>query len=386
MKYATTQILYFGSFCALMGFASVYLLDHGFSNSVIGTVLALTSFIAVLTQPAVASFADKSQRIELRYIICAIMIVACVLSGCIYFMEGSSLVLLVVFVGIVTCMMTIQPLLNSLAFVFEKYGIEINYGLGRGLGSASYAIVSFIVGYLVEDFGTKILPLIYLLLNVLLVFVVYVYVIPKNEQKEMVKVKESEVSQQLSFAEFCKKYKRFMIFVLGIVAVFFDHTIINNFFIQILKPIGGTESQMGTAVFIAAIVELPAMALFNKIREKVNCARLIQIAVILFAVKHGLIYFATNVTMVYIAQFLQIATYAIITPASVYYVNQKISQSDAIKGQSMVTAAITASGIVANIAGGLLLDSVGVKNVLLIGVIVSIIGAGIVILSVENEK
>lgn len=128
------------------------------------------------------------------------------------------------------------------------------------------------------------------------------------------------------------------------------------------------------------------MALFNKIREKVNCARLIQIAVILFAVKHGLIYFATNVTMVYIAQFLQIATYAIITPASVYYVNQKISQSDAIKGQSMVTAAITASGIVANIAGGLLLDSVGVKNVLLIGVIVSIIGAGIVILSVENEK
>ncbi len=386
MKYATTQILYFGSFCALMGFASVYLLDHGFSNSVIGTVLALTSFIAVLTQPAVASFADKSQRIELRYIICAIMIVACVLSGCIYFMEGSSLVLLVVFVGIVTCMMTIQPLLNSLAFVFEKYGIEINYGLGRGLGSASYAIVSFIVGYLVEDFGTKILPLIYLLLNVLLVFVVYVYVIPKNEQKEMVKVKESEVSQQLSFVEFCKKYKRFMIFVLGIVAVFFDHTIINNFFIQILKPIGGTESQMGTAVFIAAIVELPAMALFNKIREKVNCARLIQIAVILFAVKHGLIYFATNVTMVYIAQFLQIATYAIITPASVYYVNQKISQSDAIKGQSMVTAAITASGIVANIAGGLLLDSVGVKNVLLIGVIVSIIGAGIVILSVENEK
>lgn len=387
IKYSAIQIFYFGAFCALMGYASVYLLDHEFSNSIIGTFLALISVIAVFTQPAVASYADKNPQIELRKIIAVIIAVAVLLSGWIYFLEGKSTLLLILFVGIATCMMTVQPLLNSLAFVFEKYQIAINYGLARGLGSAAYAIVSFVVGYLVEDFGTGSLPLIYLVLNVLLIIVVYTYVIPKTEKKKVVqKAETKEAVQQLSFIAFAKKYKKFMIFVLGIVAVFFTHTIINNFFIQIIKPIGGTESQMGIAVSLAAIVELPAMALFNKMREKINCATLIKISVILFAVKHGLTMIAPNITVIYIAQALQIGAYAIIIPASVYYVNQMIAKSDAIKGQSMITTAITASGILANLVGGVLLDAVGVHNVLLIGFGVSIVGAIIVILFTENKK
>lgn len=387
IKYSAIQVFYFGALCALMGYASVYLLDHEFSNSIIGTFLALISVIAVITQPAVASYADKNPKIELRKIIAMIVAVAVLLSGWIYFLEGKSNLLLFLFVGIATCMMTIQPLLNSLAFVFEKYQIEVNYGLARGLGSAAYAIVSFVVGYLVEDFGTGLLPLIYLGFNILLIVVVYTYVIPQTEQRKVVqKTETKEESQQLSFIEFGKKYKKFMIFVLGIVAVFFTHTIINNFFIQILKPIGGTESQMGIAVSLAAIVELPAMALFNKMREKINCAMLIKISAILFAVKHGLTMIAPNITVIYIAQALQIGAYAIIIPASVYYVNQMIAKSDAIKGQSMVTTAITASGILANLVGGILLDAVGVHRVLLIGLLISIVGAVIVILSTENKK
>ena len=62
-------------------------------------------------------------------------------------------------------MMTIQPLLNSLAFLFEKYGIEVNYGLARGLGSAAYALASAVLGYLVEDFGTSMIPLFYIIGN-----------------------------------------------------------------------------------------------------------------------------------------------------------------------------------------------------------------------------
>lgn len=387
IKYSVIQMLYFGAFCALMGYASVYLLDHEFSNSIIGTFLALISVLAVFTQPFIASYADKNPKMELRKIIIAIVLIAVICSGWIYFLKGKSNLLLFLFVVIATSMMTIQPLMNSLAFVFEKYGIEVNYGLARGLGSAAYAIVSFIVGYLVEDFGTGALPLIYLVFNFLLIVVVYTYVIPQTEKKEMIQKTESkEEIQQLSFIAFAKKYKKFMIFVLGIVAVFFTHTIINNFFIQIIRPIGGGESQMGTAIFLAAIVELPAMALFNKMREKISCSTLIKISVILFAVKHALTMIAPHMTVIYIAQALQIGAYAIIIPASVYYVNQIIAKSDAIKGQSMVTTAITASGIIANLVGGILLDSVGVSRVLLIGVIVSIIGALIVIFSVEKEK
>lgn len=90
--------------------------------------------------------------------------------------------------------------------------------------------------------------------------------------------------------------------------------------------------------------------------------------------------------MIYIAQTLQMLSYAILIPASVYYANQIIEKSDSVKGQSMVTISIAASGIIANLVGGVLLDVISVKQVLLIGVGISIIGALIVITSVENKK
>ena len=89
---------------------------------------------------------------------------------------------------------------------------------------------------------------------------------------------------------------------------------------------------------------------------------------------------------VYVAQVLQIGAYAIFIPASVYYVNEVISKPDLVKGQSMVTVGITASGIIANLAGGILLDTIGVHDLLMIGVVVSVIGALIVFMSIEKKR
>lgn len=388
VKYSLTQILYFGSFCGLMGYASVYLLDKGVSNSLIGVILALVSVISVFTQPALASYADKNKHIELRTIVNIFLIGATALSIVLYLMGSAIPVILCLFVGIATLMTTLQPLLNSLAFVFEKYGIEINYGLGRGLGSAAYALVSLALGYLVEQFGAKQIPLVYIILNAIFILVVYSYVVPKNQKKEIVIENETtnKEEKQLSILEFCKAYKKFMIFVLGVVLVFFTHTIVNNFFIQVITPIHGTESSMGIAVFIAAIVELPAMGMFNAIRKKIDCTTLIKISVIMFAVKHGITFLATDMTMIYIAQFTQIAAYAIFIPASVYYVNEIIKKEDVIKGQSMVPMAITGSGILANLIGGMLIDVIGVHSVLMIGMGVSILGAVVVIMAAEKKK
>ncbi|MEE0966457.1 MAG: MFS transporter [Bacilli bacterium] len=386
IKYSAIQFIFFGSVCAVMGYASVYLLDQGVSNSLIGTILAAISVIVVFTQPAIAAYADKNKHIELRKIISAVMVLAVILSVATFFVKDVVVLLLCVYVGISTCIQTVMPLMNSLAFVFEKQGIEINYGIARGIGSAAYALVSFALGYLVEDFGTSVIPLVYIFFNVLLVLAVNSFVLPKSERKDVAEVEEEKATEekQLSFIDFFKKYKKFMIFVLGVVVVYFTHTIINNFFIQILTPIGGTESDMGTAVFLAAIVELPAMGLFNSIRKKVKVSTLLKFSAIMFAVKHALTFLATDMTLIYVAQFCQIAAYAILIPASVYYVNSIVAKQDQIKGQSMVTMAMTASGIVANLAGGFLLDGIGVHNVLLMGTVISVIGAVIVMLSVER--
>ena len=116
IKFSLTQILYFGAFCALMGYASVYLLDKGFTNSIIGIALALVSAIAVFAQPALAAFADKNKHIELRRIIEIIMVIIVALSLLIYFLKGASLFLLCIFVAIATFLNCVN---------FTKFGIHL---------------------------------------------------------------------------------------------------------------------------------------------------------------------------------------------------------------------------------------------------------------------
>lgn len=386
LKYAGSQIFFFAAIASMMGFASVFLLDKGCSNSEIGIALALSSIIAVFTQPAIASFADNHKNIEIRNIISTVALIVIALSIILYLFPNARLFILFLIVTIFALMSTIMPLMNSLAFVFEKYGIEVNFGLARGLGSAAYAITSMLLGYIVEIFLPGILPIFYILFTVLFFIVVKLFVLPKTEQYEIIKTetKQEEQVDQLSFGKFCMKYKKFILLLLGFVFVYFAHTIINNFFIQVINNIGGTSSDMGNAVFVAAMLELPTMAFFSKLSEKINCGTLIKFSIVMFVIKHGLTYFATNMIMIYAAQVLQMFAYALFIPASVYYVNQKVAVADRVKGQSLVTTAITLSGVFANFCGGIMLDAIGVNQVLLVSAILSVIGAIIVYLNTEK--
>ena len=166
LKYAGSQIFYFAAFAAMMGYASVFLLDKGCSNSQIGIASALSSIIAVLLQPMLASFADNHKNIEIRNIMAPIILVVIVLSAILYLIPRSALFVLFLVVTIFSIMSSIMPLMNSLAFAFEQHGIEINYGLARGLGSVAYAIASLALGHIVESFSPGILPLFYILFTV----------------------------------------------------------------------------------------------------------------------------------------------------------------------------------------------------------------------------
>lgn len=386
MKYILSQIMYYGANSALVGYASVYLLANGFNNSTIGTVLSIASVALVFVQPGIASFVDKHVNIKLQQVVNVILMLSIIASIGLYFSYSESLLMLVLFIVAVITLQSLTPLFNSMAFLFEKNGIEINYGLARGFGSGAYALISMIVGHFVEQFGAHYLPLIYITLNMITVVIVKMYVVPKEDELTISEKEEGEQTNYISFIEFFKKYKKFMFFILGAILVFFSHTVINNFLIQIISPIGGSEGQMGNAIFIAAILELPSMMLFPLLLKKFKCSTLLKFSILMFIAKHSLTYLSSNLMMIYAAQALQMFAFAIFTPASVYYVNQLIDKDNLVKGQSMITVVYCASGIIANFAGGLLLDTLGVEQVLFIGVILTVVGAIIALLSIEKTK
>ena len=58
-----------------------------------------------------------------------------------------------------------------------------------------------------------------------------------------------------------------------------------------------------------------------------------------------------------------------------------MSNSDKIKGQAMISAAMTAAGVTGNLLGGYLLDASGTDAMLLAGLIASVLGMVIFLLS-----
>lgn len=392
LKFSMMQFCFFAAFAGFIGYASVYLLSRGISTSVIGVALSSMSAIAFFGQPLMASFADKNKQIDLRYIICAAILLSTLLAVGLIFAPDASMILVCAFVAIGTVISTIMPLVNTLAFKFEKYGISINFGVARGIGSAAYAIVAYLVGQLVAKFGTGTVPIFLIIFNLLLILVVYSFVLPKGYQLEtqdtttQEETVKEEAKEDLSFMQFAAQYKKLTTFVLGTVFIFFAHTIINNYMILVIGPIGGTEADMGTAVSLAAILELPAMFFFDKIREKISINNLMKISVIMFVVKHTLTAIAPSMFVIYVAQFCQMFAYAILTPASVYLVNEMVESKDLTKGQSMITMGTSASGIIANLVGGILIDAIGVRSVLLLGAVATALGAAIIIMVTKDLK
>lgn len=378
-RYQFINVSYFAMMAAMLAFASNYLLDLGYTNSQIGIILALYSIVSLFLQPVCASFSDNHPDIPLQRFIQALLAFIMV-GSLIMFVSGKiwgrNLLLSVMTVLIFACMMSGSPLINTLAFIYEKYNIRINYGMARGLGSATYAVISMVLGYVVDALGAGILPITYILFAALSCFAVQTYrlKLSNKRKRQEEQFEKEEKNSNISFFQFLTKYKMLTIVLTGYMLVYTTHAIINNFYIQVIQNVGGTSSNMGIAVFIAALVELPAMFGFEKLIKRFRIETLMKVSLVMYALKHIVTFFATNVWGIYIASFLQIGAYAVFTPASVYFVNQIVSKTDVLMGQTVNMMFITMAGVLGSLLGGILMDVFSVHIVLGIGIVLTLAG------------
>lgn len=388
LKYAASMTGFFGLFASMFSFVSVYLLHKGYDNSTIGAVLSISGIVSIILQTTQANFLDKHPKFRVQDAI-SINILVVLLGTILLFITQANYIVLGIIVFIFAFAQSSETLLNSMAFVLERFGIEINYGFGRGMGSASFAVMTMLIGYIVEATTPNMIPVFYMVIGTILLLLVRSYKHPQETDNPVDDMEDSldeiEATDQSLF-DFFKRYKRLVLLMVGVVFLLFTHTIVNNFFIQIITPIGGNSAVMGTAVFIGAIVELPAMFNYQRIESRISANQLLKIASVFFLIKHVLTYFAPNMTFIYIAQVFQIGGYALIYPACVSYIRAIVSKKDAVKGQSLFTSAMAASSVLGSFFGGVLLDQLGVPTTLLVGITLNIIGLIIVVIATEDKK
>lgn len=382
LKYALINCFYFFLVCGTAGFANNYLQYKGLDTSVIGILLTLVNIIALIGQTTMAPIVDKSKKWNEKKYILFTLAIAIVCYALMMFIPGESAFMMVLAVVGFACASIGIPYLNSIAFIYEKVGFKINYGLGRGVGSAAYAIAALIIGQLINFKDASILPIWLLIMAVLDVIVIATLQVPEDE----VETKEVKEESKVSYTAFFKKYSNIMLVVLALILLFFTHMLINNYMINIVEAIGGDAGSQGTATFIQALVELPPMFAFVYLLKKFRIDTLMIVAAISWAIKDILILVAPNMTVYYFAMILQMFSYAIVVPASVYFADQYIDSEDRNQGQTIMGVAGTIGGLLASFIGGILLSVLSVRATLYVGMAVAVLGAILMVVGVHNLR
>ncbi|MCR4990483.1 MAG: MFS transporter [Lachnospiraceae bacterium] len=374
IRYTLLNASYFAAFCTVHAYAAVYLLSNGYNNTEVGILLAVANIVSAILQPVIAGIIDKPGPLTNRRFILASVIVILSGSALLLVLPGVKAAIFIIYALIYMIQFAYQPVMTALCFEFQKAGCGIFYGLARGLGSASFAVTSMFIGRAVEKNGVTLLLWVNIITMIISALIIFTFKKPKGLGNDEKKVVESSGIAHNGFKDFIKTYPAFSLFLVGTICFFFAHNMINDFMIQIIRYLGGAESELGYANFLQAILELPVMALIGFVLKKIKADKLLLISGVAFFIKILILVFAKTMPVMYLSQSFQLFAYAVFIPAGAYYVSNTMEELDQVKGQAFITSAITIGGVFSNLISGVILDHSNITTMLLVGSVICALG------------
>lgn len=368
LRFSFLQLFVWFCFAPIMGYASVYLLSKGFSNTTIGMVSAAGGIASALLQPVVASYADREKSLSLKWIVALIASAMLIGSGIMLIFRDIPEVGLVFYAVLITSVQMIVPFLNALGMESINGGAKLDFGITRGAGSLGYAFISFVLGKTADRYGVDIIPFSVLSVSIFLVFSTIIF--PFEKRKREV---EENKNKKEEGGSFLKRNPIFALFLFGILFVFIGHNFINLFIFQIITFKEGVKENMGVAISIAALSEIPIMFGFTLLLKKWKSGVLVMLGTFVMFLKTLMTLFVHDMMLFYAIQIMQAFGFGVFIVAQAYYINEIMPEQDKIKGQAFITTTGTLGVVIASLIGGGILDAYGTEA-MMIG---SVISAGV---------
>ena len=372
--YASLHFFYWAMNAAVYSFSSAFLLPAGFSSTEIGLIMCLGNGIALIAEPFLADYCDKSDRFSLTQIISAISILFMAFCGMLFFLTERSTALFVFYVLTLVGHTVMHPVINELNYRFERAGCQMNYGFARAMGSLGYSLLSALLGTLVEKYGTFMIPAAGEAVAALILLILAVLAKLYRETGYHRVIEHKDEGEEGSLVQFVKKYPQLLLINLGGLFLFYSAHSCGTYMLQIIMNVGGDASTLGMALAISAGSEVPAMIAYRCFEKKFGVKAMMRLSALGFLIKTALFMIAKSYSMILFAALFQMVSFAVYIPASTAASNLLTAESDAAKGQSLMPAMSSLAGLMANLSGGLLIDRFGVGSLLLICTIMSLIG------------
>ena len=374
--YCLVQMLYWSSGFTTVGYAAAYLGKIGFSNAAIGLITAVASLAGFALVFCLSVRIDQAGGASLHRVLACLLLIQMLLITFFAFFRRASALLAVLYALFLADGHAMNSLFSKMYINLKKHGIRIDFGFARGLGSLAFAGSSFAIGYLIaqrqEAFVHYLTLAFYaLLLPATLLIQKLVDRLPAVLESDPTLAEEKA---PLRTGAFLRDYRFFIILVLGVSLVSASNKTFTTFLVNVVQGLGGDTRSFTTISGFLALIEIPVMLFFSKIRRKRSISSMLLISLLLYAVKLGGAAAARSLPVLFAAVSAQTFAAGLYHPASVEFIRETIPHKDTAKCQALLDGAPVFISFLTITGFGVLLDSVPVRSACVILFLLALLG------------
>ncbi|MDD3334731.1 MAG: MFS transporter [Eubacteriales bacterium] len=362
-QYSLLQATLWASYGIAYSYINRYLLFvAGMNNTSIGVLLGIATGAAFLLQPLIAGLVD-GVRVTVRRVLLWNGVIQVLSMLGLLFAQASWLIVLcysIEYAGL----LIIAPFANAIGIQTLRASRAVNLGFSRGLGSLGFAATVQLTGWTLQRYESlgKVsylcVPLLTMLVSIVFTAVVLAY--PKVEEQG-----EAVRERRPGAYHFLRKYPAFILFLLSLMFSQISHATLRNAMYQIAEWKGDANAQ-GTALSVAAFLEIIPMFLFLSLRKWKSIGFWMLLSSIFYLVRNLLLLLVPGIAGLYIGQCAQMLSGGIGMIAVVYYVSESVEDADMVCAQAYAGAAGTVGSLIAYVSSGYQLDHMSISALLLV--------------------
>lgn len=380
-KYTLFQSIYWIGCCALGGYAAVYLQFKGATNTLIGIVTGVAAFASIPVSTIVASLTEQYRILTLKKMIMLLNSIIATIFFLLSILKIPAMWIMLLYFIMITINACFPALLSSLGMSYINHGHKLNFGLARGMGSATYAVTAIWLGRMLERFRPDILGYVFCITAVF--FLVIGFLLPETEIMRTNTPTENTGKVLIGLL----KDKTILLLMIGFCLCVMNYGMISTYAVNINRYLGGTDTTLGIANFAAAVSEMPFMFLVVHLQKKFSSSALLKISTVFFLLRIVVLTAATNIPVMIAGMLLQGPGFGLFYPASVAFINQALPDTRRIRGQAIfgIVTSNLANGC-GNLLGGFLQDIIGLHNTLYVCAFLTLLGMLFVMITPSQNK
>ena len=378
-KYNLLYFLYCIAGCCLVEFVTVFLMYRGVSNTQIGLVTGIGCVSSIFLSPWLTGLLGRSPRLNVRDVLGGVYLFMAAVFILLAYMPMPAVAVMAGYTVIYCLYMGTYSFLQVMASDYTAAGMDINFGLARGLGSASWAIAALLLGAAVDATSPAVTGAAFMAATAVMVLLMRTMPVAPSQTG-------SEEKGGSAIAVL-KDYPVFFMILLGFTLCKVGMTPLLTYLPNIMTNLGGSTGMFGVAIFVMALSETPVMAMAGRWMEKVDILTLTVIGGIAYVARNFIICFTTSVPMLMVGMVFQGFSYGLLTVVAAYYAMYRLKGSDQAMGQTMTTVMTNGFGsTIGNVAGGVLQDTLGINSMYIFACGMTVLGALVIIMAKLSDR